>query len=147
MAYFLWFLFCRRPDSSFLWFMSPLKTLKYIFWKNWKWMILKIAIFALFVILIILFFYSFPGAAVDKMFGNWCPPIALIFLYNIPLSLLKNLAVKFTYHSYYEKSSPFNMCTPKIARTLWMWYLWERLYKCWAPRKKLIYKWLRRHSW
>ncbi|ESN93713.1 hypothetical protein HELRODRAFT_157808 [Helobdella robusta] len=56
-----------RPDTSFLWFMNPLKTLKYIIWKNYKWLIIKLIILLIFVIFLVLFFYNFPGAVVDRI--------------------------------------------------------------------------------
>ncbi|XP_064604472.1 otoferlin-like [Liolophura sinensis] len=59
----------NRPDTSFIWFLSPLKSLRYIFWHNYKWMLLKILLFALLVALIALFFYAMPGYTVKKMFG------------------------------------------------------------------------------
>ena len=61
-----------RPDTSFLWFMNPLKTLKYILWKNWKWKILKIFLFLCFVAFLALFLYTVPEATVNKMWGLWC---------------------------------------------------------------------------
>ena len=30
------FIIIRRPDTSFLWFLNPWKTLKYIIWRNFK---------------------------------------------------------------------------------------------------------------
>ncbi len=59
-----------RPDGSFLWFMSPLKTLKYIIWKNYKWLLLKLLIVAMIIAFLVLFFYNFPGAMVSKMTGT-----------------------------------------------------------------------------
>ena len=32
----------RRPDSSFMWFLNPIKSIRYIIWHNYKWTILKI---------------------------------------------------------------------------------------------------------
>ncbi|KAI0233230.1 Otoferlin [Lamellibrachia satsuma] len=58
-----------RPDTSFLWFMNPLKTLKYVIWKNFKWKLLKLLIFVLIIAFLVLFFYSAPGATVNKIFG------------------------------------------------------------------------------
>lgn len=60
----------NRPDSSFLWFMNPLKTLKYIIWKNYKWLIFKIILLLLLIAFLVLFFYNFPGNMVRKIFGT-----------------------------------------------------------------------------
>ncbi|XP_055886227.1 otoferlin-like isoform X5 [Biomphalaria glabrata] len=59
----------NRPDSSFMWFMNPFKSLRYILWHNYKWMIIKLLLVALLVALLILFFYSMPGYTVKKMFN------------------------------------------------------------------------------
>ncbi|XP_014771959.1 otoferlin isoform X1 [Octopus bimaculoides] len=59
----------NRPDSSFIWFLNPLKSIRYILWHNYKWMILKIIIFILLVLVLALFFYSMPGYTVKKMMG------------------------------------------------------------------------------
>ncbi|KAH9496795.1 hypothetical protein Btru_010273 [Bulinus truncatus] len=59
----------NRPDSSFMWFMNPFKSLRYILWHNYKWMILKLLLLALLIALFILFFYSMPGYTVKKMFN------------------------------------------------------------------------------
>ena len=32
----------RRPDSSFMWFLNPIKSIRYIIWHNYKWTIIKI---------------------------------------------------------------------------------------------------------
>ncbi|KAF1597187.1 UNVERIFIED_CONTAM: Dysferlin, partial [Eudyptes robustus] len=50
----------KRPETSFLWFTSPYKTLKYILWRRYKWvLILAIVIFILLLFLGI-FIYAFP---------------------------------------------------------------------------------------
>ncbi|RUS83182.1 hypothetical protein EGW08_009039, partial [Elysia chlorotica] len=59
----------NRPDSSFMWFMNPFKSLRYILWHNYKWIIIKLLLLTLLVILIGLFFYSMPGYTVKKMWG------------------------------------------------------------------------------
>ncbi|KAH3809212.1 hypothetical protein DPMN_137573, partial [Dreissena polymorpha] len=59
----------NRPDSSFVWFLNPLKSLRYILWHNYKWMIIKVIIFLLLVAILVLFFYSMPGYSVKKIFG------------------------------------------------------------------------------
>ncbi|XP_066141603.1 otoferlin-like isoform X2 [Euwallacea fornicatus] len=59
----------RRPDSSFMWFMNPIKSIRYILWNNYKWTILKSFIFLVVVTIILLFFYSIPGYTVKKMLG------------------------------------------------------------------------------
>ena len=60
----------RRPDASFMWFLNPLKSIRYIIWHNYKWVILKIIGFILLVLFIVLFFYSIPGVAVQRIFGG-----------------------------------------------------------------------------
>ncbi|KAK6179510.1 hypothetical protein SNE40_011846 [Patella caerulea] len=59
----------NRPDSSFMWFMNPWKSIRYILWHNYKWVILKLLIVLLLTAVILLFFYSMPGYTVKKLFG------------------------------------------------------------------------------
>ncbi|XP_041358290.1 otoferlin-like [Gigantopelta aegis] len=59
----------NRPDSSFMWFMNPWKSIRYILWHNYKWVIVKILIVLLLAALLALFFYSMPGYTVKKLFG------------------------------------------------------------------------------
>uniref|UniRef100_A0A8C3Q006 Dysferlin n=1 Tax=Chrysolophus pictus TaxID=9089 RepID=A0A8C3Q006_CHRPC len=50
----------KRPETSFLWFTSPYKTLKYILWRRYKWLlILAIVLFVLLLFLGV-FIYAFP---------------------------------------------------------------------------------------
>uniref|UniRef100_A0A663N8N5 Dysferlin n=1 Tax=Athene cunicularia TaxID=194338 RepID=A0A663N8N5_ATHCN len=50
----------KRPETSFLWFTSPYKTLKYILWRRYKWvLVLAIVLFVLLLFLGI-FIYAFP---------------------------------------------------------------------------------------
>lgn len=59
----------NRPATSFLWFTSPFKTLKYIIWRRYKWIILLLLILIIVALLIGIFIYSMPGYTVKKMFG------------------------------------------------------------------------------
>ncbi|XP_064626480.1 otoferlin-like [Lineus longissimus] len=59
----------NRPDSSFIWFCNPLKSIRYILWHNYKWVILKVLIVLLLTAILALFFYSMPGYIVKRMFG------------------------------------------------------------------------------
>ena len=63
-----------RPATSFRWFTSPLKTLRYIIWRNYKWIIIGVLITLLIVAAIVIFLYSMP---VSMMFVNswavWTP--------------------------------------------------------------------------
>lgn len=60
----------NRPATSFLWFTSPWKTLKYIIWKNYKWYIIGFLIFVIIFLFIFLICYSIPGNVVRKIFGT-----------------------------------------------------------------------------
>ncbi|GLV33991.1 misfire [Carabus blaptoides fortunei] len=59
----------NRPDASFMWFLNPLKSIRYIIWHNYKWKILKILIILALAVVLLLFFYSVPGYTVKKMMG------------------------------------------------------------------------------
>nr|CAD7193654.1 unnamed protein product [Timema douglasi] len=51
----------NRPDASFMWFLNPLKSIRYIVWHNYKWAILKLLVVFALAIVLLLFFYSVPG--------------------------------------------------------------------------------------
>lgn len=59
----------NRPATSFLWFTSPFKTLRYIIWRRYKWILLIVLILIIVALLLGIFFYSMPGYTVKKLFG------------------------------------------------------------------------------
>ncbi|XP_046873889.1 otoferlin-like [Hypomesus transpacificus] len=59
----------NRPDTTFLWFLMPLKAIRYLVCKQYKWLICKILLALLFVVLLGLFLYSIPGYLVKKLLG------------------------------------------------------------------------------
>nr|XP_012219690.1 PREDICTED: otoferlin-like isoform X2 [Linepithema humile] len=59
----------NRPDASFMWFLNPLKSIKYIVWHNYKWAILKAIVAIGLLVLLLLFFYAIPGYSVKKILG------------------------------------------------------------------------------
>ncbi|XP_043498491.1 otoferlin-like [Polistes fuscatus] len=60
----------NRLDASFIWFLNPLKSIKYIVWYNYKWAILKVMIMIDLILLIPLFFYAIPGYLEKKILGD-----------------------------------------------------------------------------
>ncbi|XP_043277265.1 otoferlin-like [Venturia canescens] len=58
-----------RPDASFVWLLNPIKSIRYIIWHNYKWIILKILITIAIATLLILFLYAIPGYSVKKILG------------------------------------------------------------------------------
>ena len=59
----------RRPDSSFMWFLNPLKSIRYIIWHNHKWTIVQLIVILFVSLFLLLFFYSIPGYTVKNMLG------------------------------------------------------------------------------
>ncbi|XP_054675264.1 otoferlin isoform X11 [Grus americana] len=59
----------NRPDTSFIWFLNPLKSIKYLICTRYKWLIIKIVLALLLLIMIALFLYSMPGYMVKKLLG------------------------------------------------------------------------------
>ncbi|MEE6477253.1 hypothetical protein FKM82_011430 [Ascaphus truei] len=59
----------NRPDTSFIWFLNPLKSFRYFIWHTYRWLILKILILILLLLMVGLFLYSLPGYLVKKMLG------------------------------------------------------------------------------
>lgn len=58
-----------RPDTSFIWFLNPIKSIRHILWNNYKWLLLKILAIILITIMVALFIYSLPGYTVKRMLG------------------------------------------------------------------------------
>nr|XP_060506483.1 otoferlin isoform X10 [Panthera onca] len=52
----------KRPDTSFIWFLNPLKSARYFLWHTSRWRFLKLVILALFLC-------SVPGYLVRKTLG------------------------------------------------------------------------------
>uniref|UniRef100_H2ZAE6 C2 domain-containing protein n=1 Tax=Ciona savignyi TaxID=51511 RepID=H2ZAE6_CIOSA len=50
----------NRPATSFAWFSSPFKSLRYIIWRKYKWIILGVLGVLVLAAFIVLFIYSFP---------------------------------------------------------------------------------------
>ncbi|XP_061559537.1 otoferlin isoform X4 [Phycodurus eques] len=59
----------NRPDTSFMWFLGPLKSIRYFLWHNYRWLILKVLGLILLLLMLGLFLYSIPGYLVKKMLG------------------------------------------------------------------------------
>ncbi|KAL6490640.1 hypothetical protein MHYP_G00009850 [Metynnis hypsauchen] len=59
----------QRPETSFLWFSSPYKTLKFILWRRFKWLILGLILLFFILLFLGVFLYSFPNYAAMKMVG------------------------------------------------------------------------------
>ncbi|XP_019721107.1 otoferlin isoform X3 [Hippocampus comes] len=59
----------NRPDTSFMWFLGPLKSIRYFLWHNYRWLILKALGLILLLLMLGLFLYSIPGYLVKKMLG------------------------------------------------------------------------------
>uniref|UniRef100_A0A8D2PTV8 Otoferlin n=1 Tax=Zosterops lateralis melanops TaxID=1220523 RepID=A0A8D2PTV8_ZOSLA len=59
----------NRPDTSFIWFLNPLKSIKYLICTRYKWLIIKIVLALLLIIMVALFLYSMPGYMVKKLLG------------------------------------------------------------------------------
>ncbi|XP_078483992.1 otoferlin isoform X2 [Ciona intestinalis] len=59
----------NRPDTSFVWFMNPLKSLRYLICARFKWLIIKVFIALLLIALLVLFIYSSPSWIMKKILG------------------------------------------------------------------------------
>ncbi|XP_058469618.1 otoferlin isoform X8 [Solea solea] len=59
----------NRPDTSLMWFLTPLKSIRYFIWHNYRWLILKALGLILLLLMLGLFLYSLPGYLVKKMLG------------------------------------------------------------------------------
>ncbi|KAM6992481.1 otoferlin isoform 7-T7 [Tautogolabrus adspersus] len=59
----------NRPDTSLMWFLGPLKSIRYFIWHNYRWLILKVLGLVLLLLMLGLFLYSIPGYLVKKILG------------------------------------------------------------------------------
>ncbi|XP_021491110.1 otoferlin isoform X7 [Meriones unguiculatus] len=59
----------NRPDTAFVWFLNPLKSIKYLICTRYKWLIIKIVLALLGLLMLALFLYSLPGYMVKKILG------------------------------------------------------------------------------
>nr|XP_032808020.1 myoferlin-like isoform X1 [Petromyzon marinus] len=57
----------NRPETSFLWFTSPLKTFKYIIWRRYKWIFIGLLILLFVVLFLAILFYSLPNYTAQKI--------------------------------------------------------------------------------
>lgn len=61
--------YSSRPDTAFVWFLNPLKSIKYLICTRYKWLIIKIVLALLGLLMLALFLYSLPGYMVKKLLG------------------------------------------------------------------------------
>ncbi|XP_054474149.1 otoferlin [Anoplopoma fimbria] len=59
----------NRPDTSLMWFLGPLKSIRYFIWHNYRWLIIKVLGLILLLLMLGVFLYSLPGYLVKKMLG------------------------------------------------------------------------------
>lgn len=65
----LLFCFNSRPDTTFLWFITPLKAIRYFICNQYKWLVIKIVLALLLLAIVALFLYSMPGYMAKKLLG------------------------------------------------------------------------------
>jgi hypothetical protein len=57
----------QRPQDSFLWFMAPFRTFRYVVWKNYKCLIIEIVLAMLLVLFLIIFVLQLPSSIVSQI--------------------------------------------------------------------------------
>ncbi|XP_031964218.1 dysferlin isoform X9 [Corvus moneduloides] len=57
----------KRPETSFLWFTSPYKTLKFILWRRYKWVLVLAILLFILLLFLGIFVYAFPNYAAMKL--------------------------------------------------------------------------------
>ncbi|NXN93407.1 MYOF protein, partial [Rhinopomastus cyanomelas] len=50
----------NRPETSFLWFTNPCKTMKFIVWRRFKWLFIGLIILLIFLLFVAVLLYSLP---------------------------------------------------------------------------------------
>uniref|UniRef100_A0A8C3Q7B7 Uncharacterized protein n=1 Tax=Geospiza parvula TaxID=87175 RepID=A0A8C3Q7B7_GEOPR len=51
----------NRPDTSFLWFTNPCKTMKFIVWRRFKWLFLGLIMLLILLLFVAVLLYSLPN--------------------------------------------------------------------------------------
>uniref|UniRef100_A0A8B9BVR5 Myoferlin n=1 Tax=Anser brachyrhynchus TaxID=132585 RepID=A0A8B9BVR5_9AVES len=51
----------NRPDTSFLWFTNPCKTMKFIVWRRFKWLFIGLIILLIILLFVAVLLYSLPN--------------------------------------------------------------------------------------
>uniref|UniRef100_A0A8C0IGZ5 Myoferlin n=1 Tax=Bubo bubo TaxID=30461 RepID=A0A8C0IGZ5_BUBBB len=51
----------NRPDTSFLWFTNPCKTMKFIVWRRFKWLFIGLIILLILLLFVAVLLYSLPN--------------------------------------------------------------------------------------
>ncbi|XP_078523102.1 myoferlin-like isoform X2 [Lissotriton helveticus] len=57
----------KRPETSFLWFQNPWRSLKFVIWKRYYCWMITILLLMLALLLLGIFIYSFPNYLAEKM--------------------------------------------------------------------------------
>ncbi|KAF5911212.1 hypothetical protein HPG69_019580 [Diceros bicornis minor] len=73
----------NRPETSFLWFTNPCKTVKFIVWRRFKWVIIGLLILLILLLFVAVLLYSLPVRVLGLLswlfFGHltWYLPLLL----------------------------------------------------------------------
>ncbi|KAF6029910.1 FER1L6 [Bugula neritina] len=59
----------NRPDTSFIWFLNPLKSMNYLFCKRFKKVFIRLAVFIMVTLLVVLLVYNIPRYAAKRIVG------------------------------------------------------------------------------
>ncbi|OXB67404.1 hypothetical protein ASZ78_010962 [Callipepla squamata] len=57
----------NRPDTSFLWFTNPCKTMRFIVWRRFKWLFIGLIILLIVLLFVAVLLYSLPNYLSMKM--------------------------------------------------------------------------------
>ncbi len=60
----------NRPKDSFLWFMAPLRTFRFVVWKNYKCLIIQIILLMFFAIFVLIFVYQLPSSILTQIMAK-----------------------------------------------------------------------------
>ena len=60
----------NRPDTSFVWFMNPLKSVQYLLCVRFRSLLIKVIIALIFVMFLAMFIYSAPGIIMKRLLGG-----------------------------------------------------------------------------
>lgn len=99
-----------RPETSFSFFKSPLKMLRYLVCRLYKWKIIKFVFFLLLIFFIGVGLYAFPGYSVKRFLGAWIIYLdQYIFIYLLYLTAL-NICFMFFIYLFWNRIFSILLC-------------------------------------
>ncbi|EPY81994.1 hypothetical protein CB1_000689010 [Camelus ferus] len=77
----------NRPETSFLWFTNPCKTMRFIVWRRFKWVIIGLLILLILLLFLAVLLYSLPVRVLGLVLAPFVGIMVLHPTWHLPLLL------------------------------------------------------------